>query len=250
MRLAPAASAACRSAEIPGPRRAWPHVVAERAQRRERNRLSARRPGELDRQNFGEGAAHPVERGVAGKILATQHRQARGGRLSLGGSAAAGGQRQHRQKRAEARKRRAGRHSRLGYRTRGSSAISSLNSGNSRRFAELGILHQFLFVLEAFFERLADILQRAVVHARLGIGLRQVVVKFGALLRRCAPEQHTVSAVVLEDVLVQREGRLIGLGGFLIFLAREIRRAQVAVDRSGVREKASAPAGNTTMAFR
>ena len=58
--------------------------------------------------------------------------------------------------------------------------------------------------------------------------------ELGALLDVALLEQNAVAAVVLEDVGVELECRLVGLHGFFVFFPGEISRAQVGINRGGV----------------
>ena len=157
----------------------------------------------------GEGAAHPVERRVGGEVLAAQDGDARGGwrRLIL---ARAAHPCYEQQEHARAT-------TRLGNvpsvpRFLENTRLQGHQFLEFRQLAEgveLRIFHQFLFVAETFFERFADVLQRAIVHARLGVRLGQVVVELGAFLHAALLQQDAVGAVVLEDVRVERERRLV-----------------------------------------
>src|SRR6476661_1796614 len=65
-----------------------------------------------------------------------------------------------------------------------------LEFGQLAKSFELGILQQLLLLFEAFLQRLADVLQGAIVHPRLGVRLGKIEVELGPLLDAALFQQH------------------------------------------------------------
>src|SRR5579883_2056013 len=86
---------------------------------------------------------------------------------------------------------------------------------------EVRLVFQLLFILEPFFERFPQILNRQIVAPRLGVELRHVEMELGALFHAPLFKQDARAAVVLEDVRVQPHRGLVVRGGPLILFPRE-----------------------------
>src|ERR1700733_8388776 len=93
--------------------------------------------------------------------------------------------------------------------------------------SELRLFEKFLAVLEALFEGLANVLNRAIVQARLRVGLGDVVMILGALLHGLILNRCALGAAPLENIRVDAQSLAVGRGGPRVLLAREVSRAQI-----------------------
>src|SRR5580692_7646552 len=112
-----------------------------------------------------------------------------------------------------------------------------LEFGVFPQHGELGFLEEFLPILEAFFEGLANVLNRAILDAGLGVRFGDVIVELGALLHGLILNRGSLGAAPLEYLRVDTQGLGVGRGSLGVLFASEVSRAQIRQERRGTRLK-------------
>src|SRR5207245_2886163 len=95
--------------------------------------------------------------------------------------------------------------------------------------SEFRNLGNLLALLDAFFESFAQIDQRAIAGAGLGVHLRQIEMKFRTLFDGALEHQRSKRAVMLKDVGIEVERALVVFSGLLVIAAAKIGGAQIRI---------------------